>query len=114
MPGAPIACTLTPAQYADRTDQLAALAARALRSREETAAGARLIFTDTPDTERELRGVIAAEASCCAFLRMELERTGDGLVLDIAGPREARPIIAKLSSIDTSPAPGRRVRRRPG
>jgi hypothetical protein len=40
--------------------------------------------------------VIAAESSRCAFLRMELHRTDDGLVLDIAGPQDARPVIAEL------------------
>ncbi len=40
--------------------------------------------------------MIAAEASCCAFLRMDLTRTADGLVLDIAGPQDARPMIAEL------------------
>jgi hypothetical protein len=92
----PIACTLSPDQYKGRTDDLAALAARALRSRERTADGERLLFADGEDTERELRAVIAAESSCCAFLRMELRRAGDGLVLDIAGPQDARPIIAEL------------------
>jgi hypothetical protein len=93
---APIACTLGPGQYASRTGELAALAARALRSREQTTAGERLVFTDTPEIERELRGVIAAEASCCEFLRMSLGRTGEGLVLDIAGADAARPVIAEL------------------
>ena len=92
----PIACTLTPGQYQDRTGELAGLAARALRSREQTADGERLVFTDTPDTERELRAVMAAESSCCAFLRMDLQRADDGLVLEIAGPADARPIIQEL------------------
>jgi hypothetical protein len=93
---APIACTLSPGQYENRTGELAALAARALRSREPTADGEQLLFSDTPAIERELRAVIAAESSCCAFLRMELQRTGEGLVLDIAGPQDARPVIAEL------------------
>jgi hypothetical protein len=92
----PIACTLSPGQYQDRTGELAALAARALRSREQTPDGERLIFTDSPATEQELRAAIAAESSCCAFLRMDLQRADEGLVLDIAGPRDARPIIAEL------------------
>jgi hypothetical protein len=96
MTDAPIACTLSPGQYAERTDELAALAARALRSRERTPAGERLMFADSPQIERELRDVIAAESRCCAFLRMDLRRTGEGLVLDIAGPPDARPIIAEL------------------
>jgi hypothetical protein len=94
--GQPIACTLSADQYEERTSDLAALAARALRSRARTAAGERLIFADGEDTERELRAVIAAEASCCAFLRMELQRVDEGLVLDIAGPEDARPIIAQM------------------
>ena len=92
----PIACTLTPGEYQDRTGELAELAARALRSREQTADGERLVFADGPDTERELRAVITAESSCCAFLRMDLQRTDDGLVLDIIGPQDARPVIAEL------------------
>lgn len=92
----PIACTLTPIEYRDRTDELAALSARALRSREQTADGERLVFTDSPETERALRAVITAEADCCAFLRMDLTRAENRLVLDIAGPQDARPIIAEL------------------
>jgi hypothetical protein len=92
----PIACTLSPDQYKDRTGALAALAARALRSREQIPDGERLTFEDDADTERELRAAIAAETSCCAFLRMDLQRADHGLVLDIAGPLDARPIIAEL------------------
>jgi hypothetical protein len=92
----PIACTLAPGEYGDRTAQLTALAGRALRQREQTPDGERLIFTDSPDTERELLAVIAAESRCCTFLRMDLQRVDDGLVLDVAGPHDARPIIAAL------------------
>jgi hypothetical protein len=92
----PIACTLQPADYRQRIDQLAALAQRALRSRELTDSGVRLVFSEGADTERELRAVIAAEASCCAFLELDLKRTADGLVLDIMGPQDARPVIAGL------------------
>jgi hypothetical protein len=92
----PIACSLSPGQYRGRTRELAALAARALRSREQTADGERLTFADSADTERELRAVIAVESSCCAFMRMDLERADEGLVLDIAAPADARPIVAEL------------------
>jgi hypothetical protein len=92
----PIACTLTPAELRERQDQLGALAARALRSRERTAAGERLTFAGGEDVERALRAAIDAEARCCPFLRMELRRDGDVLVLDVAAPDEARPIVAEL------------------
>jgi hypothetical protein len=92
----PIACTLTADQSRARADDLAALAARSLRARERTAQGERLTFADSPGTERELRAVIAAEARCCSFLRMDVRRADGSLVLDIAGPQDARPVIAKL------------------
>jgi hypothetical protein len=92
----PIACTLSPDQYETRTEELGALAARALRSRAPTAHGERLTFEGGADTERALRAAVAAESRCCAFLRVELRRDGGVLVLDIAGPREARPLIAEL------------------
>ena len=92
----PIACTLGPRQYRDRTRELAALAARALRSREPTADGERLTFAAGADVEHELRAVIAAESRCCPFLRMSLQRGEGGVVLEIAGPPDARPVIADL------------------
>jgi len=92
----PIACTLTAAEYAARTEDTADLARRALRSREPIPNGTRLTFEATDDTERQLRDVIAAEARCCAFLRMDLQPSADALILDITGPTEAEPIIAEL------------------
>jgi hypothetical protein len=92
----PIACTLTPAEYRTRTAELASLAERALRSRERTERGERLTFHRSDAVERELDAAIAAEASCCSFLAMTLERREDRLVLDVAGPPEARPVIAEL------------------
>jgi hypothetical protein len=92
----PIACTLAPAELAGRTAELRDLASRALRTREPLADGERLTFAPGAETERRLRDAVAAEASCCPFLRMELRSRDDALVLDITGPAEARPIVAEL------------------
>jgi hypothetical protein len=91
-----IACTLSAAEYRARIADLAALAAHALRSRTQTADGERLVFADSDEIERELCAAVEAEARCCAFLRIDLQRADDGLVVDIAGPPDARPIIAEL------------------
>ena len=96
MNGTPIACTLSAEAYASRADDIARITRDALRSREPLAGGARLTFTASGDTERDLRAVIAAEADCCAFLRFDLEREADVLRLDITGPEAAQPIIAEL------------------
>ena len=92
----PIACTLTSAEYADRTEAMARLAHGVLRSRRPIRDGERLTFASSAGTERDLLEIVAAEARCCAFLRMDLRRRDDELVLDITGPAEAAPIIAEL------------------
>jgi hypothetical protein len=92
----PIACTLTAADYAARAEETGELARRALRSREPIPDGTRLTFAASADTERRLREMIAAEARCCAFLRMDLWPAGDALVLEITGPPQAEPIIAEM------------------
>lgn len=97
----PIACTLGTRDYAAHVDALSALAAEALRSREPTPRGERLVFA--LDAERRLRDVIAAEAACCPFLRLDLRRRRDALVLEISGPEDARPVIAALFRRDPGP-----------
>lgn len=92
----PIACSLSAADYRARTADLAALADRALGGREPIDGGERLTFTGGDDIERQLSDAVAAEASCCAFLSMDLRRDGDALILDVTGPDAARPIIADL------------------
>ena len=94
--GTPIACTLNPGEYQSRIGALSALGERALRSRQQTARGERLTFRASDEIEQQLRAAVAAEAACCSFLTMNLRRADDGLVLDIAGPDDARPIIAGL------------------
>jgi hypothetical protein len=92
----PIACTLRPAEYSDRTAELAELADGALRSRTPITGGERLTFAPGATTEERLRAAVAAEASCCSFLHMDLRSEPEALVLDITGPVEAKPIIAEL------------------
>ena len=93
---APIACTLTPADYRERTAALATLAVQALLGRAPIHGGQRLTFTDNPAVERELRAAVAAEASCCSFLTLALRRVDGLLELDVTGPAEAQPIITEL------------------
>ena len=91
----PIACTLPVADYAARTKATRELARRA-RSREPIPDGTRLTFAANGDTEPRLREFVAAEARCCPFLRMDLRRANDAIVLEVTGPPEAESIIAEL------------------
>jgi hypothetical protein len=94
MPDLPIACTLTPDGTTARLAQIDALAADGLLDRTPTDAGLRVRLRDTPEIEDRTRELIAAESRCCAFLDFTLGRDGGDLVLDIAGPEDARPVIA--------------------
>jgi hypothetical protein len=92
----PIACTLAPADYSERTDRIAAIARDALRSREPIDGGARIVFAASEGTERDLRAVVAAEAECCAFLRFDLRPGDDTIALEVTGPEAGQPVIAEL------------------
>lgn len=92
----PIACTLSSQQYEKRLAELAALADDALLSRAPIEGGERLVFAPGADNERRVRAAVAAEAACCAFLRMDLRAEPGALILDVTAPAEAGPIIAEL------------------
>ena len=92
----PIACSLPPDALRERRAHIDRIARQALRSRRPIEGGVRLTFTAGPETDHSLRDLIAAEADCCAFLRMELARSGDELTLDLTGPSDAQPVIAEF------------------
>jgi hypothetical protein len=87
----PIACTLTADGMTARMALIDALAADGLLDRTRTDTGMRVRLLDRPDIEQRTRELVAAESKCCAFLDFELGRENGYLVLDIAGPEDARP-----------------------
>jgi len=89
----PIACTLSPAGMTTRLALIDALAADGQLDRTATETGLRVRLRDTPEIERRTRELVAAESQCCAFLDFELAREDGDLVLDVAGPADARPVI---------------------
>jgi len=93
MPDSPIACSLSPDGMTACLALIDALAADGLLDRTTTDAGMRVRLRDTPEIERRTRELVAAESRCCAFLDFDLGRAGGDLVLNIAGPEEARPVI---------------------
>ena len=103
----PIACTLTPDAMTDRLAFIEALSADALLARETTEKGLRVRLRDSPEIERRVRELIAAESACCAFLAFELTREPGELVLEVTGPADARPVI----DLFFAPATASRTRR---
>ena len=101
----PIACTLTPDGLTARLALIDALAADGLLDRTATDAGLRVRLRDTPEIERRTRELVAAESKCCAFLDFALAREDGDLVLDIAGPADARPVIDMFFAPEADCAP---------
>ena len=93
---APIACTLTAAEVPERMAQIAALGADALTSAQLTGAHAVLRFQNGAATRERLADIVAAEATCCAFLAMRLDDEDDAVVLTIDGPPETEPVLGDL------------------
>ena len=100
----PIACTLSPRELPARRALLDALARDGMIDRSATTDGLRVRLRDSAGIEERVRRVIALESRCCPFLDFRLGRD-DGaleldiagaLVLDIAAPPEARPVIEML------------------
>ena len=89
----PIACTLTPDGMNARLALIDDLTGDGVLERVATSSGVRVRLRDTPAIEQRTRALIAAESKCCAFLSFALQRDGDGLLLDVSGPAEARPVI---------------------
>lgn len=95
-PQPPIACSLPPAGYRSRIADMRDLADRALLDRADVRAGQRLTFAAGHGVEDRLREIVAAEASCCAFLTFDVTRGADALTLTVTGPEDALPIIHEL------------------
>jgi hypothetical protein len=79
-----IACTLDDEQLSGRLADIARLTDRALIDHEPLPSGARFRFR--PEAERDLLALIAAESSCCSFLRFQLERREGELELTVEAP----------------------------
>jgi hypothetical protein len=94
----PIACTLTPADFAAmRNGLLPGLLSRA-SAKEPVPGGFRLQFDPQADLVKEAAGVIDAEHRCCRFLRFLLVvEPGDGPVwLEVTGPEGTEDFLSTL------------------
>jgi hypothetical protein len=92
----PIACTLAPDRMRGRLAFIDALIADALLDQQPMADGVRFRFRDEPDAEWRVRELVDLETQCCPFLRFEIARAGNSIVLDITGPADARPVIEQF------------------
>jgi len=103
---APIACSLNAVGQTSRRAVWERLGERALRERQMTERGVRLVFAREPGVEDELRELARLEGECCAFAEWRVEDHGDRLVLDvIAETAGVRALQAMFDDYSPSAAP---------
>lgn len=100
----PIACTLTAAEMSKRLAEMRAIGAEALRSVDTSGAAAVLRFHSSSMTRERLEAIVAAEATCCAFLDLDLAKAS-ALVLTIHGPEGGEPVMHELVAAFSGESP---------
>jgi hypothetical protein len=85
----PIACTLGPADGAQRIDAWRRLGKDFGLGREGEVGEITIRFSDAPGVKRELERLVAAERICCPFLSWTVTRTPTELRLVISGAEDA-------------------------
>ncbi|TMM01074.1 MAG: hypothetical protein E6G02_13075 [Actinobacteria bacterium] len=100
---APIACSLTKADLANRQECWRQLWQRAAVNAVTTINGLQLLFRAAPDVEAELRQLAELERACCAFADWSVRARGKNLVLEVSAPTEegitaVQAMLGKLRS----------------
>jgi hypothetical protein len=89
----PIACSLDPAEMAERGEEMRALARRALVGRTRDAGALRLEFENSDGTAEAVHELVRRERECCPFLGFTLDGDRDRLIVRIAAPSGAETVL---------------------
>jgi hypothetical protein len=90
----PIACSLSAAELPQRLAEMSAIGRAGLLAAETDAS--RAVLTFRPAAFERLAAVVAAEAECCAFLKMKLDDGPDAVQLTIEAPARAESVLHDL------------------
>jgi hypothetical protein len=105
-PDGPVACTLSPNEYAGRLDDFRhGVFAHLVQMERPEPTRLRLILAEDVDPEA-VRELLVREQGCCAFLSLTIT-PGDGrrLVADLAVPAEAAPTLDAMAMLAELAAP---------
>ncbi len=101
---APIACTISPDETAERFGLLDRLRA-SHHALERTDHGLLLRFPAEPDVEADVRQLVIDEKRCCAFFGFAVTTTETDLALRWDAPPDAATIIDQLADWFAGDAP---------
>jgi hypothetical protein len=91
-----IACSLSAADYRERLAAISKIGASSLIDVAERPSETVMRFRYSAETLDKLRTIVSQEAACCAFLDLSLGILDEEIVLTLAAPEEARPIVEDL------------------
>jgi hypothetical protein len=98
-PEGPIACTLSPNDYAGRLEEFRqGVFAHLVGTQRPRPDRLRLLLAGDADPEA-VAELLAREQQCCAFLAFTLSATGGRLVADLEVPAEAAPTLDGLAAL---------------
>jgi hypothetical protein len=92
----PIACSLDATQLPARLAEMAALGNDALLDVRRDVTRADLRFAAGAGVRSRVDAIVAAEAACCPFLRMQVTEQQGTVVLTIVAPDDAEIVLAEL------------------
>ena len=99
-----IACTLDGAAMSDRLAEIAALGSDALVDRQVRPGLATLRFAAREGVRERVDAIVAAESTCCAFLRFDVSEEPGAIVVRVATPEDAQVLLEEFAD-SFAPAP---------
>jgi hypothetical protein len=94
----PIACSLDAGELSRRLEQIEALGRDSLAAADLAPGRARLRFAPGDGVRERVEALASAEAECCPFLELAVDATPDAVLLTIAAPPDAQPVLDELVS----------------
>jgi len=94
----PIACSLNATELPIRLAAMTDLGRDALLEAHTEDRRALLRFAAGSGVRERVEKIVAAESQCCAFLAMQVIDARDEVVLSIAAPEGAEPVLEELVS----------------
>lgn len=97
-PQPPVACSLTSADARSRQAEWRRLLRGAALTRNALPGGMRIELHSDESVRSELARLVQLERVCCPFLDFAIEESDGKLILTVAAPPEAEPLVQDLLS----------------
>ena len=105
----PLACALSPGEYAQRMREFRRLFAAALRDHRREPNRLRLVLDNDGGREKATRDLLRREQECCPHFTFEVEATRDAVIVDAGVPAGAESYLDDLERMAARAAAGRRA-----